>query len=131
MKRIVTMSIALMVSAVMLADGDYSLYIAAEQTSSHKVSTVQKLTFENGNVVVNFKDGTTESTAISAVSRIYFGTASAIAQDVNNDGTVDYKDAQSIYDGMESGDSDGLDVNGDGTVDTQDVLEVYDYMKEN
>lgn len=127
MKRIITMSIALMVSMVMLADGDYSLYIAAEQTSHYKISTVRKLTFENGNVVVNFKDGTTASTAISVVSRMYF----RIAQDVNNDGVVDDNDVQSVYSGMESGETDGLDVNGDEAVDTQDVLEVYDYIKEN
>lgn len=120
-----------MTSMVMLADGDYNLYIAAEQTSSHKVSSIQKLTFENGNVIVNFKDGTTESTAISAVSRLYFGIASAIAQDVNNDGVVDDKDVQSIYDGMQSGETDGLDVNSDEAVDTQDVLDVYDYIKKN
>lgn len=131
MKRIATMCIALMVSMLVFADGDYSLYIAAEQTSSHKISSVQKLTFENGNVVVNFKDGTTESTALSTISRIYFGITSAIAQDVNNDGVVDDKDVQSIYDGMENGSTDGLDVNEDKVVDTQDVLGVYEYIKEN
>ena len=131
MKRFITMTIALVVSMVMLADGDYSLYIAAETTSHYKISTVQKLTFENGNMVVNFKDGTTKSTAISAVSRLYFGIASAISQDVNNDGTVDDKDVQAVYGGMESGETDGLDVNGDEAVDTQDVLDVYEYIKEN
>ena len=82
-------------------------------------------------MVVNFKDGTTKSTAISAVSRLYFGIASAISQDVNNDGTVDDKDVQAVYGGMESGETDGLDVNGDEAVDTQDVLDVYEYIKEN
>lgn len=130
MKRLITMSIALVMSMAMFADGgDYSLYIAAETTTSHKLSTIQKLTFENGNVVVNLKDGTKESTAISAVSKMYFGTTTYVIQDVNKDGLVDTQDVLAVYVGMESGETDGLDVNEDGNVDTQDVLNIYDYMQ--
>ena len=131
MKRLVTMSIALVMSMLVFADGDYSLYIAAEKTTSHKISAIQKLTFENGNVVVNLKDGTKESTAITSVNKMYFRIAATIIQDVNKDGVVDTQDALSIYSGMESGETDGLDVNEDGVVDTQDVLNVYEYMENN
>lgn len=50
-------------------------------------------------------------------------------EDVNKDRKVDTQDVLAIYDGMRTGDINGLDVNGDGNVDTQDVLSVYEYIR--
>lgn len=60
---------------------DLSLYLEpnAGETTSYEVSTLQKMTFESGNVVLTKKDGTTASTAISTLKRMYFDqTATAI-----------------------------------------------------
>ena len=114
---------------------DYALYIAAttsQQPTSHKLADIQKLTFEDGNLVVNLKNGQKESTAISVVSRMYFSSLSSVAEDINGDGTVDTQDVLKIYDFMQTSSTpDGAkeDINKDGNVDTQDVLKVFDYIQ--
>lgn len=134
MKKLIVLSVALIMSMAALAD-DYTLYIVAntsQQSTGHKLADIQKLTFENGNVVVNLKNGTKESTAISVVSRMYFSTLSATVEDVNGDGSVDTQDVLKIYEFMQNASSpEGAaeDVNGDGSVDTQDVLKIYDYIQ--
>lgn len=134
MKKLIIMSLALIMSMAMFAD-DYTLYIAAEATTNHKLSTIQKLTFENGNVVVNLKDGTKESTAISTVSRMFFRLTPVISADVNEDGIVDTQDILKVYDFIQTATETKVgeieDVNDDGTVDTQDVLVIYDYIMNN
>lgn len=60
---------------------DLSLYIEpnAGESTSHEVAKLQKMTFESGNVVLTAKDGTTVTTAISDIKRMYFdATATAI-----------------------------------------------------
>ena len=134
MKKLIVLSVALIMSMAALAD-DYTLYIVAntsQQATGHKLADIQKLTFENGNVVVNLKNGTKESTAISVVSRMYFSTLSATVDDVNGDGSVDTQDVLKIDEFMQNASSpEGAaeDVNGDGSVDTQDVLKIYDYIQ--
>ena len=137
MKKLIVLSVVLMMSLSAFADDndDYILYIAAttsQQPTGHKISDIQKLTFENGNVVVNLKNGNKESTAISVVSRMYFSLVSAILEDINGDGSVDTQDILKIYEFMQASSSpEGAaeDVNGDGSVDTQDVLKIYDYIQ--
>lgn len=133
MKKLIVLSVALIMSMAALAD-DYTLYIVANtsQQTGHKLADIQKLTFENGNVVLNYKNGNKESTAISLVSRMYFSTLSATVEDVNGDGSVDTQDVLKIYEFMQNASSpEGAaeDVNGDGSVDTQDVLKIYDYIQ--
>lgn len=137
MKKLIALSIALFMSLGAFADDndDYALYIAAttsQQPTSHKLADIQKLTFENGNIVVNLKNGTKESTAISVVSRMYFSVLSTVAEDINGDGSVDTQDILKIYEFIQNSTApEGAteDVNNDGSVDTQDVLKVYDYIQ--
>ena len=137
MKKLIVLSLVLFVSLGVFADDndDYTLYIVAtssQQPTEHKLADIQKLTFENGNLVVNLKNGTKESTAISVVSRMYFSLLSAVAEDINGDGRVDTQDVLKIYEYMQTSSTpDGAseDVNKDGRVDTQDVLKVYDYIQ--
>jgi len=137
MKKLIVLSLVLFMSLGAFADDndDYTLYIVAtssQQPTEHKLADIQKLTFENGNLVVNLKNGTKESTAISVVSRMYFSLLSAVAEDINGDGRVDTQDVLKIYEYMQTSSTpDGAseDVNKDGRVDTQDVLKVYDYIQ--
>lgn len=137
MKKLIVLSVVLFMTLGAFADDndDYALYIAAttsQQPTGHKLADIQKLTFENGNLVVNLKNGTKESTAISVVSRMYFSLLSAVAEDINGDGSVDTQDVLKIYEFMQTSSTpDGAseDVNKDGNVDTQDVLKVYDYIQ--
>lgn len=137
MKKLIVLSVVLFMTLGAFADDndDYALYIAAttsQQPTGHKLADIQKLTFENGNLVVNLKNGTKESTAISVVSRMYFSLLSAVAEDINGDGSVDTQDVLKIYEFMQTSSTpDGAseDVNKDGSVDTQDVLKVYDYIQ--
>jgi SUMO ligase MMS21 Smc5/6 complex component len=137
MKKLIVLSLVLFMSLGSFADDndDYTLYIVAtssQQPTEHKLADIQKLTFENGNLVVNLKNGTKESTAISVVSRMYFSLLSAVAEDINGDGRVDTQDVLKIYEYMQTSSTpDGAseDVNKDGRVDTQDVLKVYDYIQ--
>lgn len=135
MKKLISLTFVLMLATTAFAD-DYTLYIVANATTNYQLNTVQKLTFENGNVVVNLKNGTKESTPISTVSRMYFDIAAAFAvEDVNHDGAVDTQDVLAIYEFMQNNSGDTTvgveDVNQDGTVDTQDVLKVYEKIQNN
>lgn len=134
MKKLISLIAALSIAGAMHAD-DYTLYIVANSTTNYALNKVQKITFEDGSVVVNMKDGTKQSTAISAVSRIYFDIATFATEDVNQDGEVDTQDVLAIYEFMQNyteGATIGKeDVNQDGMVDTQDVLNVYEYMQNN
>ncbi len=130
MKNLVACLIALFLSLSAFADDGFSLFIVAntsQQPAEHKLADIQKLTFEDGNLVVNLKNGQKESTAISVVSRMYFSSLSSVAEDINGDGTVDTQDdfmqTSSTPDGAKE------DINKDGNVDTQDVLKVFDYIQ--
>ena len=135
MKKLIALFFSLAIGATALAD-DYTLYIVANSTTSHALKQVQKLTFENGNVVVHYKDGTQQSTAISLVSRMYFGLGAAYTtEDVNHDGSVDTQDVLAVYEFIQSQTEDSVvtteDVNHDGNVDTQDVLQIYEAIQGN
>jgi len=93
MKKMLLVAIATICSLSAFAD-DLNLYIidSSNTEASYPVSSLQKITFESGNVVVTTTSGTTASTAISDVSKMYFGTASTAietaqaAQDIAFDG---------------------------------------------
>lgn len=69
-----TLLLAALLAATAAHADDLSLYLepTAGETTSYEVSTLQKMTFENGKVVLTKKDGTTSSTAIATLSRMYF-----------------------------------------------------------
>lgn len=83
MKRILLAFIATFVSLSMFADDETGLYIVASETSIYAVSDLKKITFSNGNVVVESIDGTSTTTAMSSISRMYFGAIPTGIQDVN------------------------------------------------
>ncbi len=92
MKKFLLVAIATILSLPALAD-DYNLYIVntSNVKTAYAVSDVQKITFENGNVVVTATDGTTVSTAISAISELYFNTETAESiSRLNTDGTFSF-----------------------------------------
>ncbi|MCR5312446.1 MAG: hypothetical protein K6E54_02140 [Bacteroidaceae bacterium] len=81
MKKILSIAAALMLSISAFAE-DYSLYYDSTNGTTNsvlsEVSKLQKLTFENGNVVLTYKDGTTSSTAISDIKRLFFSTPETV-----------------------------------------------------
>lgn len=82
MKKFFLIAATLMLSISTFAE-DYSLYYdskeGATNTELSAVAKLQKLTFENGNVVLTFKDGTSKSTAISSIKRLFFSVPGADA----------------------------------------------------
>lgn len=71
---------------------DLSLYIEpnAGETTSHEVATLQKMTFESGNVVLTAKDGTTTTTAISDIKRMYFDATTTAINGLLGNATTPY-----------------------------------------
>ena len=61
---------------------DFTLYYdAVEGADNNKVEDVanlQKITFDNGNIVITRKDNTTSTLAISKVKRLFFSTEQAV-----------------------------------------------------
>ena len=59
---------------------DNHLYIqpGAGETLSWSVPSLQKMTFQNGNLVLTMKNGTSSYTPIMSIERIYIGTPSEI-----------------------------------------------------
>lgn len=81
MKKILTLALAMALGSSAFAD-DFSLYYDAnEGTENNKIETVanlQKITFENGNMVITRKDGTTAQTSLTSVKRLFFSTEEAV-----------------------------------------------------
>lgn len=68
----------MMLVAVNVMAEDNHLYIQSStgETLDWSVPSLQKMTFQNGNVVVTMKNGTSTYTPISSVSRMYICTPS-------------------------------------------------------
>lgn len=84
----------MLVAANVMAE-DNHLYIQSStgEILDWSVPSLQKMTFQNGNVVVTMKNGTSTYTSISSVSRMYICTPS-----VNGIESVE-GDGQCIWDG--------------------------------
>ena len=84
MKKLLSLATALMLGVSAMAE-DYTLYYDAADGTTNKsmaaVTQLRKLTFENGNVVLTYKDGTTSSTAIADINRLFFATPEAVGID--------------------------------------------------
>lgn len=82
MKKFITLTAAMMLGIVAFAD-DFSLYYDAsassEATKIESVANLKKLTFEDGALIAERKDGTTTSVALSQVRRLYFSIDPAVA----------------------------------------------------
>ncbi len=73
MKRFLMAVIATFASMAAFADGEVGLYIIAGETSTYPVSELQKISFQDNNVVVLKSDGSKETIAIANISKMYFG----------------------------------------------------------
>ena len=70
----------MLASAFALQAEDNHLYIQpnAGENLSWSVPSLQKMTFQNGNLVLTMKNGTSSYTPIMSIERIYIGTPSEI-----------------------------------------------------
>lgn len=95
MKKIFLTLIAMVAANISTQAEDNHLYIEpnAGETIEWSVPTLQNITFQNGNVVLNMKDGTSTYTPISSIKRMYICTPSA-----NSISTVE-GDASCTWDG--------------------------------
>lgn len=80
---------------------DFNLYYdakdGAENTMIEAVSNLQKLTFENGTMVVTRKDGTSTSLSVASINRLFFSTEQAVGIDELTDETAANKKDE-VYD---------------------------------
>lgn len=81
MKKILLLSMALAITQMVAKAEDNHLYVqpAAGETLSWSVPTLQKMTFQNGQVVLTKKDGTTAYIPIATVDRMYICTPTVAA----------------------------------------------------
>lgn len=81
MKRNFILAAALLLRLSSYAD-DFNLYYDdATSTTSTKieaVSSLKKLIFENGNIVVEHTDGTTQTISVSSIQRLFFSTDATV-----------------------------------------------------
>ena len=83
MRKIFTLTATLAFGLSAFAD-DFNLYYDLADQSANKiesVSNLQKLVFEDGNLVVMLKDGTSASLSTDGMTRLYFSTKTAVGID--------------------------------------------------
>lgn len=81
MRKIITLAVATLLSLSAFAD-DFNLYYDTTAGDTGKkiesIANLQKIKFENGNLVCVRTDGTTQTLAISSVRRLFFSTDTSI-----------------------------------------------------
>ncbi|MCH5175822.1 MAG: hypothetical protein J1F40_08035 [Prevotellaceae bacterium] len=83
MKKLFALTAALAFGLSAFAD-DFNLYYDLANQSANKiesVSNLQKLVFEDGNLVVVLRDGTSASLPTKGMTRLYFSTETAVGID--------------------------------------------------
>lgn len=84
MKKTLTLALAMALGTSAFAD-DFSLYYDANEGANNNkveaVANLQKITFENGNMVITRKDGTTAQTSLTSIKRLFFSTEEAVGID--------------------------------------------------
>ena len=103
-------------------------YLFDEKTNTFNAATSGVVPAGSGYLVV------TNDMPEYKYDKLYFVKAAkyeSIRYDVNSDGSIDTGDVLTIYNAIQSGETDGMDVDGNGTVDTQDVLSVYEKIGNN
>jgi len=102
MKKLLLAFIATLCSLTAFADGEYGLYIlpegASDEPTTFSVSEIQKITFENGNVIVKQTSGESSTFSMSSISRMYFGELVTGIRDVSSEGLWDGKSIKVIGD---------------------------------
>lgn len=98
MKKIFTLTAALLTASALFAD-DFYLYADGADGEINQelvqVANLQKITFENGNVVLTKKDGSTSSREISSIKRLFFSTQEVVGVD---EAISDLSTSEGIYD---------------------------------
>lgn len=78
---------------------DFSLYVTTSGASSeYQLSSLQKITFSNGNVVLTTSSGKTVSFAISSISKMYFGATSTAIQQLAADSQATWDGTSLVFD---------------------------------
>lgn len=83
MRKLLTLTTAFALGLSAFAD-DFNLYYDSAEEKNNKIETVanlQKIVFENGNLVVTLKNGTTTSLPMEGVTRLFFNTDAAVGID--------------------------------------------------
>lgn len=100
MKKIFMLVAALAFGANVFAE-DYTLYYDSTNgqkgTELSAVSQLRKLTFENGKLVMTYNDGTTKSTSLADIQRMFFATPETVGvEEVTNE--IDATNVDAVYD---------------------------------
>ena len=119
-----------------LADDEFGLYIVTKSdTTTTNVTTLQKITFSNGNVVVQTTDGASTSTSMADINKMYFDYIVEeqpqpwLKGDVNEDGFVNISDVVAVINVMAGAATyPRANVNEDDNVDISDVVLVINIM---
>ena len=93
MKKIITLTTALALGLSAFAD-DFNLYYDSAEENGNKiesVSNLQKLTFEDGKLVVTLKDGTSKSLPTAGITRLFFNTDKAVGIEEVEEATANKK----------------------------------------
>ena len=93
MKKLLTMATALTLGLSAFAD-DFNLYYDSAEEENNKIEAVanmQKIVFEDGNLVVTLKDGTSKSIPTAGITRLFFSTETAVGIEDLNVATTDKK----------------------------------------
>ena len=95
MKKLITLGTVLAVGLSVFAD-DFNLYYDSQagtaNTKIEAVNNLQKLTFENGNMVVIMKDGTSTSLPMADIKRLFFASDTAVGiEEVKEETTAEKK----------------------------------------
>lgn len=82
---------------------DFTLYYdstdGAVNSELSAVSQLRKLTFENGNLVLTMKNGTTKSTALASIKRLFFADKETVGiNDVKEEDIETAKASGAVYD---------------------------------
>ena len=92
MKKIVSLMILAAMSTMAFADDYFSLYVEGtdgKDIAGYEIAAVQKLTFEDGFMVITKKDGTQDKSDLTNVSRLYFSTTPLAVTGVYDDDVAD------------------------------------------
>ncbi|MCH5175726.1 MAG: hypothetical protein J1F40_07555 [Prevotellaceae bacterium] len=93
MKKLFTLATVLMLGLSAFAD-DFNLYYDSTEGQGNKiesVSNLQKLTFEEGKLVITLKDGTSKSLPTAGITRLFFNTETAVGIKDVEETTADKK----------------------------------------
>ena len=86
MKKLLLLGAMFLASNMVVWAENYHLYMYSNtgETQDWSIPTLQKMTFENGNVVLTTKSGTSIYSPISSIAKLYINTPSAHGIETTN-----------------------------------------------